>query len=310
MFCAPGSLSAFTQRNLIHCWRVCRRAFKVQSSSRSPLCSPLSNFFTPAANAQQTLGAIVGTVTDATGSVVPGCHHHRRRRRNEPHPHHAVQLVAGSYALQNLPIGSYSVTISARRLHLREVPGHQHPGDRTVTLPATPSLSVPPTRASPSKPRLCSTPSTPPTATSSIRPRSRPSRSPPEASHRPRHPLARRQRRTLPSGTGALSPASATRPSGPTASATRQQLLAQRCRRLEPVQRQVHLECRLRPRRQLDRRLLEHRRRRRHPVLRLDLSLHRQCHPHARALRPSRRFTSTPPCTTPSRVRPPALTST
>ena len=96
----------------------------------------LVSFLLPAAYAQQTLGAIVGTVTDATGSVVPdatvtavadGTNLTRTTQSSS----------AGSYALQNLPIGSYSVTIGRAGFSTVKFPGLNIQADRTVTLPAT-----------------------------------------------------------------------------------------------------------------------------------------------------------------------------
>ncbi|RXH58066.1 carboxypeptidase-like regulatory domain-containing protein [Granulicella sibirica] len=96
----------------------------------------LVQLLTPAANAQQTLGAIVGTVTDATGSVLPdatvtavadGTNLTRTTQSSS----------SGSYALQNLPIGSYSVTISDTGFTSVKFPGINIQADRTVTLPAT-----------------------------------------------------------------------------------------------------------------------------------------------------------------------------
>ena len=96
----------------------------------------LVQLLTPAANAQQTLGAIVGTVSDATGSVLPnatitavadGTNLTRTTQSSS----------SGSYALQNLPIGSYSVTISGAGFTSVKFPGINIQADRTVTLPAT-----------------------------------------------------------------------------------------------------------------------------------------------------------------------------
>ena len=88
-----------------------------------------------AAHAQQTLGGIVGTVTDPTGSVVPNV---------------AVTVVgegtnltrtaqtssSGAYALPNLPIGSYTVTFALQGFSSERFPGIVIQADRTVTLPA------------------------------------------------------------------------------------------------------------------------------------------------------------------------------
>ncbi len=88
-----------------------------------------------AARGQQTLGGIVGTVTDVTGGVLPGAivtavdegtHLTRTAKAND----------AGSYALQNLPIGTYTVTIANQGFATNRFPGIVVQADRTITLPA------------------------------------------------------------------------------------------------------------------------------------------------------------------------------
>ena len=90
----------------------------------------------PACRAQQTLGAIVGTVTDATGSVLPNAtvtvvgeetNLTRTGRSNS----------SGSYALPNLPIGTYTVTFTLDGFSSQRYPGIVIQADRTVTLPTT-----------------------------------------------------------------------------------------------------------------------------------------------------------------------------
>ena len=90
----------------------------------------------PACQAQQTLGAIVGTVTDATGSVLPNAtvtvvgeetNLTRTGRSNS----------SGSYALPNLPIGTYTVTFTLDGFSSQRYPGIVIQADRTVTLPTT-----------------------------------------------------------------------------------------------------------------------------------------------------------------------------
>ena len=90
----------------------------------------------PALRAQQTLGAIVGTVTDATGSVLPNAtvtvvgeetNLTRSGRSNS----------SGSYALPNLPIGTYTVTFTLDGFSSQRYPGIVVQADRTVTLPTT-----------------------------------------------------------------------------------------------------------------------------------------------------------------------------
>ncbi|MDE3104793.1 MAG: TonB-dependent receptor [Acidobacteriota bacterium] len=90
----------------------------------------------PAALAQQTLGSITGLVTDTTGSILPGAE---------------ITAVAdgtglkrtqqsgdnGFYAFQNLPIGTYTVTVSHEGFQSQKFPGILVQADRTVTLPAS-----------------------------------------------------------------------------------------------------------------------------------------------------------------------------
>ncbi len=88
----------------------------------------------PRAWAQQTLGGVVGTVTDVTGSVVPevtvtvvgeGTNLTRTGQSSS----------AGSYAVANLPIGSYTVTFTRPGFSTQRYPGIVIQADRTVTLP-------------------------------------------------------------------------------------------------------------------------------------------------------------------------------
>jgi hypothetical protein len=87
------------------------------------------------ASAQQTLGGIVGTVTDASGSILPdvsvkvveeGTHLTRTTQSNS----------SGSYALPNLPIGTYTLTFTREAFSTARFPGIVVQADRTVTLPA------------------------------------------------------------------------------------------------------------------------------------------------------------------------------
>jgi hypothetical protein len=85
--------------------------------------------------AQQTLGGITGTVLDPSGSAIPGAQ---------------VQVVSqgtklvrttksnaeGSYQLVDLPIGTYTVTVSMTGFNTEKIPGISVQADRTVTLPA------------------------------------------------------------------------------------------------------------------------------------------------------------------------------
>ena len=74
------------------------------------------------ADAQQTLGGIVGTVTDASGSILPGVavklvEEGTNLTRN------TVSNSAGSYAFPNLPIGMYTLTFSKDGFSTARFPG-------------------------------------------------------------------------------------------------------------------------------------------------------------------------------------------
>ena len=87
------------------------------------------------AGAQQTLGGIVGTVTDASGSVLPGVavtvvDEGTQLTRT------ATSNSSGDYAFQNLPIGVYTLTFSHDGFSTARFPGLAVQADRTITLPA------------------------------------------------------------------------------------------------------------------------------------------------------------------------------
>ena len=86
------------------------------------------------AAAQQTLGGIVGTVTDPTGSAIPGAtvtvvSAETKLTRS------AKSNGQGSYALTDLPIGHYSVTVSLPGFKMAKFPDITVQADRTATLP-------------------------------------------------------------------------------------------------------------------------------------------------------------------------------
>jgi hypothetical protein len=95
----------------------------------------------PAAQAQQTLGGVVGIVTDATGASLPdvtvtivadGTNLTRT----------ATSSDSGSYALPNLPIGTYTITYSRAGFATSKFPSIAIQADRTVTLPVTLKLGA------------------------------------------------------------------------------------------------------------------------------------------------------------------------
>jgi hypothetical protein len=93
------------------------------------------SLFPQVVEGQQTLGGIVGTVTDVTGGALPGVvvtvvdegtHLTRTATSND----------SGGYALQNLPIGTYTVTFADQGFATDRFPGIVVQADRTITLPA------------------------------------------------------------------------------------------------------------------------------------------------------------------------------
>jgi len=103
----------------------------------SSLWMPFS--FPPYAQAQQTLGGITGTVTDKTGSVLPGTvvtvvgDQTKLTRTQKTNAN-------GSYDLVNLPIGTYTLTFTHEGFESQKIPSITVQADRTATVNAT--LSV------------------------------------------------------------------------------------------------------------------------------------------------------------------------
>ena len=88
------------------------------------------------ANAQQTLGGIVGTVTDTQGAALPAV----KIKVVEEGTHltrTAESSSAGLYAFPNLPIGIYSITFEHDGFSAEKFPSIQVQADRTITLPAS-----------------------------------------------------------------------------------------------------------------------------------------------------------------------------
>jgi hypothetical protein len=88
----------------------------------------------PAA-AQQTLGGITGTVVDPSGSAVPGVAITATQLQTKL-VRTATSNAEGSYQLNNLPIGTYTLTYSLTGFSTERIPGINVQADRTVTLPA------------------------------------------------------------------------------------------------------------------------------------------------------------------------------
>src|SRR5579863_8685830 len=91
--------------------------------------------FSPHAQAQ-TLGGITGTVTDKTGSVLPGTEvtivgdQTKLTRTQKTNSN-------GSYDFVNLPIGTYTLTFTHEGFEGEKIPSITVQGDRTATVNAT-----------------------------------------------------------------------------------------------------------------------------------------------------------------------------
>jgi hypothetical protein len=90
--------------------------------------------FSPSATAQQTLGAITGTVVDPSGSAIPGAEI-KAVSDNTKLVRTAKSSASGSYQLNDLPIGTYTITFSAPNFSIEKVPNILIQADRTITLP-------------------------------------------------------------------------------------------------------------------------------------------------------------------------------
>ena len=94
-----------------------------------------ATFATSPATAQQTLGGIVGTVTDTQGAALPGT-----KVKVVDEGTHLTRTAdsssSGLYAFPNLPIGTYTVTFEHDGFSVEKFPSIQVQADRTVTLPA------------------------------------------------------------------------------------------------------------------------------------------------------------------------------
>src|ERR1700727_1843575 len=93
----------------------------------------LPGFLALPAHAQQTLGKVSGTVTDATGAAIPAAsillvNEQTAATRN------TTSNGAGSYLVQDLSIGTYTVTITAPGFNTEKLTGFLVQADRTASL--------------------------------------------------------------------------------------------------------------------------------------------------------------------------------
>ena len=86
-------------------------------------------------SAQQTLGGIIGTVTDASGSTLQGVTV-KVVQDGTSLTRTTVTSSNGSYALPDLPIGTYTVSFSHDGFDTANYPGIGIQADRTITLSA------------------------------------------------------------------------------------------------------------------------------------------------------------------------------
>jgi hypothetical protein len=89
----------------------------------------------PMAQAQSTRGVLAGTVTDATGAVVPGASVVAVNEANGGRSE-AISTSSGSYRLPELPIGAYTVTTTAAGFQVAKATGVQ------VTINSVTALDV------------------------------------------------------------------------------------------------------------------------------------------------------------------------
>jgi len=87
------------------------------------------------ASAQQTLGGITGTVSDPTGSSIPGVLVTAVSAETKL-VRTAKTNAEGTYQLNDLPIGTYTLTYVLSGFSTEKIPGIIVQADRTVTLPA------------------------------------------------------------------------------------------------------------------------------------------------------------------------------
>jgi hypothetical protein len=87
----------------------------------------------PAARAQQTLGTVSGTVTDATGAAIPGASIILRNEQTAA-SRTTTSSGTGAYSVQSLTIGTYTVTISAPGFNTEKLSSFLVQADRTATL--------------------------------------------------------------------------------------------------------------------------------------------------------------------------------
>ena len=89
----------------------------------------------PAAFAQQTLGSVLGTVSDTKGSTMPDARVVLLDQQTNQ-TREAATTASGAFAFYNLEIGTYTVTVTHNGFAAQRFPDLQVQADRTVTLNA------------------------------------------------------------------------------------------------------------------------------------------------------------------------------
>ena len=90
---------------------------------------------TLSASAQRTLGGITGTVLDPQGGAVPGVAIQAVSQETKL-VRNTTSSSQGTYQLNDLPIGTYTITFTLQGFVSEKIPGIVVQADRTVTLPA------------------------------------------------------------------------------------------------------------------------------------------------------------------------------
>jgi hypothetical protein len=99
------------------------------SAAPLAICALMSS----TAFAQQTLGTISGTVTDSSGAAIPGAHIVINNTATNL-TFNTDSKGNGSYAFQNLPIGTYSVTVTKDGFETQSYPTILVQENRTVSV--------------------------------------------------------------------------------------------------------------------------------------------------------------------------------
>ena len=98
-----------------------------------PLVFVLAGISANALHAQETFGSILGTVTDAAGSVIPGAQVTLLDEQTNL-ARTVTSSSTGAYAFYSLPIGVYDLSVKQSGFDEPKYPALQVQADRTVTL--------------------------------------------------------------------------------------------------------------------------------------------------------------------------------